>query len=66
MDSIIHISNFIFHELSMQLIIELLLTFNRSMKPTTRFLIKISKLSMSLTAYMVLALLLGGSFNMPR
>ena len=41
-----HISNFIFHELSMQLIIELLLTFNRSIKPTTRFLIKISKLSM--------------------
>ena len=41
-----HISNFIFHELSMQLIIELLLTFNRSIKSTTRFLIKISKLSM--------------------
>ena len=41
-----HISNFIFHELSMQLIIELLLTFNRSIKPTTRFPIKISKLSM--------------------
>ena len=36
-----HISNFIFHELSMQLMIELLLTFNRSIKPTTRFLIKI-------------------------
>ena len=36
-----HMSNFIFHELSMQLIIELLLTFNRSIKPTTRFLTKI-------------------------
>ena len=41
-----HMSNFIFQELSMQLIIELLLTFNRSIKPTKRFLTKISKLSM--------------------
>ena len=39
-------SNFIFHELSIQLIIELFLTLNRSIKPTTRFLTKISKLSM--------------------
>ena len=38
--------NFISHVLSMQLIIELLLTFNRSIEPTTRFLIKISKQSM--------------------
>ena len=41
-----HISNCIFHELSIQLIIEFSLTFNRSVKPTTRFLTKISKLSM--------------------
>ena len=58
--------NFIFHELSMQLIIELLLTFNRSIKPTIHFLTKTSKLSMLLTAYIVLALLLGGNFNMRR
>ena len=48
-NSLIHgfyISNFIFHELSMQLIIEFSLTFNRSVKSTTRFLTKISKLSM--------------------
>ena len=61
----LHISNFIFHELSMQLIIELLLTFNRSKKPTSRFLTKISKISMLLTAFCVLpALLLGGNHNM--
>ena len=41
-----HMSSFIFHELSMQLIIELLLTFIRSIKQTIRFLSKISKLSM--------------------
>ena len=41
-----HISNCIFHELSIQLIIKFSLTFNRSVKPTTRFLTKISKLSM--------------------
>ena len=40
-----HMSNFIFYELSMQLIIEFLLTLNRSVK-TIRFLIKILKLSM--------------------
>ena len=48
-DSLIHrfhMSNFIFHELSIQLIFEFSLTFNRSVKPTTRFLTKISKLSM--------------------
>ena len=39
-------SNFIFHELSIQLIIELLPTFNRTIKPTTCFLSKILKLSM--------------------
>ena len=33
-------SNFIFHELSIQKIIELLLSFNRSIKPATRFLTK--------------------------
>ena len=41
-----HMLNFIFHKLSMQLIINLLLTFNRSIKPTIRFLTKISKLSL--------------------
>ena len=41
-----HNSNLIFHELSIQLIIEFLQTFNRLVKPTTRFLTKISKLSM--------------------
>ena len=40
-----HMSNFIFHELSIQKIIELLLSFNRSIKPATRFLTKTSKLS---------------------
>ena len=33
-----HTSNYIFHVLAMQLIFELLLTFNRSIKPNTRFL----------------------------
>ena len=37
-------ANLIFHKILMELIIELLLNFNRSVKPTTRFLIKISKL----------------------
>ena len=55
-----HMSNFVSHELSVQLIIEFLLTYNRLVKPTTRFLTKISKLSMCLTANIVLALLLGG------
>ena len=59
-------SNFIFRELSIQLvlIIELLLTFNRSIKSTIRFLTKISKLSVLLTTYMiVLPLLLGCNFT---
>ena len=33
-------SNFIFHELLIQIIIKFLLTFNRSVKPTTGFLTK--------------------------
>ena len=41
-----NMSNPIFHELSIQLIIELLLTFNRSIKPTARFPTNISKPSM--------------------
>ena len=48
-NSLIHgfrISNFIFYELSIQLIIKFSLTFNRSVKLTTRFLTKIAKLSM--------------------
>ena len=41
-----HMSNFIFHELSIQKkIIELLLSFNRSKKPSARFLTKTSNLS---------------------
>ena len=40
-----HMSNLIFHNLSMQLIIALVLTFNHLIKPTTRFLTKILKLS---------------------
>ena len=45
-NSLIHgsnMSNFIFHELSIQKMIELLLCFNRSIKPATRFLTKTSK-----------------------
>ena len=40
--------------------------FNHSVKPNIRFLIKTSKLSILLMAYMVLALLRGGNFSIRR
>ena len=39
-----HTSNSTFHDLSIQLIIKFLLNFDRSVKPTTRFLTQILKL----------------------
>ena len=50
----------------MHFTIELSIIFNLSIKPKIRFLTKISKLSILVTAYMVLALLQKGNLKMRR
>ena len=62
----LQISNLNTQELLMHFIIVFSQLFNRSVKPNIRFLIKTSKLSILLIAYMVLALLRGGNFSMRR
>ena len=60
------ISNLNTQELLLHYIIVFSQLFNRSVKPNIRFLIKTSKLSILLIAYMVLALLGGGNFSIRR
>ena len=67
----LQISNLNTQELLMHFIIVFSQLFNRSVKPNIRFLIKTSKLSILLRAYMVLAhtelaLLRGGNFSIRR
>ena len=61
----IQISNLNTQELLMHFMIVFSQLFNRSVKPIIRFLIETSKLSI-LLAYMVFALLCGGSFSIRR
>ena len=60
------ISNRNTQELLMHFIIVFSQLFNHSVKPNIRFLIKTSKLSILLMAYMVLALFRGGNFSIRR
>ena len=62
----LQISNLNTQELLMHFIIVFSQLFNRSVKPNSRFLIKTSKLSILLIAYMALALLRGGNFSIRR
>ena len=62
----LQISNLNTQELLTHFIIVFSQLFNRSVKPNIRFLIKTSKLSILLIAYMVLALLRGGNFSIRR
>ena len=62
----IQISNLNTQELLMHFMIAFSQLFNRSVKPNIRFLIKTSKLSILLIAYIVFALLRGGSFSIRR
>ena len=62
----LQILNFNTQELLMPSIIVFSQLFNRSVKPNIRFLIKTSKLSILLIAYMVLALLRGCNFSIRR
>ena len=62
----LQISNFNTQELLMHFKIVFSQLFNRSVIPNIRFLIKTSKLSILLIAYIVLALLRGGNFSIRR
>ena len=62
----VQISNLNTHELLMHFIIVFSQVINRSVKPNIRFLIETSKLSILLTAYMVLALFRGGNFSIQQ
>ena len=62
----LQIPNLNTQELLMHFIIVFSQLFNRSVKPNICFLIKTSKLSILLIAYMVLALLRGGNFSIRR
>ena len=62
----LQISNLNTQELLMHFIIVFSQLFNCSVKPNIRFLIKTSKLSILLIAYMVLALLRDGNFSIRR
>ena len=62
----LQISNLNTQELLMHFITIFSQLFNRSVKPNIRFLIKTSKLSILLIAYMVLALLRCGNFSIRR
>ena len=62
----VQISNLNTQVLFMHFVIIFSQLFNSSVKPNIRFLIKTPKLSILLTAYMVLALFRGGNFSMRR